>query len=197
MISKELALKSVLIIEDDKETMKHLLDILRVYFKKISYAFDGCDGLEHIERFHPDIIISDIKVPCLNGIAMVQNIKNDTYSPVVILSTAFSDKEYLLEALNINVDAYLIKPININTLIKKIEKGFYKATISDLKYKILSKREYEVFLDLAKGLKPSEIALKYSIKSKTISTYRIRIFEKMSFLTNADLISYAVKNNLI
>ena len=95
------------------------------------------------------------------------------------------------------MDAYLIKPINIEILIKKIEESAKDFISLDLRYKKLSVREYEVFLDLAHGLKPSEIARKYSIKAKTISTYRNRIFEKMLFKTNAELIAYAIKNKLI
>jgi DNA-binding NarL/FixJ family response regulator len=73
----------------------------------------------------------------------------------------------------------------------------YFLQIIRKQYKILSEREYEVFIDLAKGLKPAQIAQKYEIKSKTVSTYRNRIFEKMSFKSNADLVKYAIKNNLV
>ncbi len=197
MTSKKFSSMSVIVIEDNKETRKHLVDLLQIYFSTVSSAVDGCDGLEKIELLTPDIIISDIKMPCLNGIEMVKKVKTQSYKPIIILSTAFSDKEYLLEALDIRVDAYLIKPINIQILLSKIEESLYSFVSSDLKYKKLSGREFEVFLDLAKGLKPSEIAVKYSIKAKTISTYRNRIFEKMSFTTNAELIAYAIKNKFI
>ncbi len=197
MINQEFSSMSVIVIEDNKETRKHLVDLLQIYFGTVLFAVDGCDGLKKIELLTPDIIISDIKMPCLNGLELVKKVRSKDYDPIVILSTAFSDKEYLLEALNIRVDAYLIKPINIDTLIKKIENSLSHFTPLDLKYKKLSVREFEVFLDMAKGLKPSEIAFKYNVKAKTISTYRNRIFEKMSFSTNAELIAYAIRNKLI
>lgn len=197
MLSKELLNLSALIIEDNKYARNDLVDILHVYFKKISYAVDGCDGLEKIQLLAPDIIISDIKMPCLNGIDLVKKVKRENYKPIIILTTAFSDKEYLLAALDIKVDAYLIKPIKIDVLLNKIKESLNNSVAIDLKHKKLSAREYEVFLDLARGLKPSEVALKYNIKAKTISTYRNRIFEKMLFKTNAQLIAYAIKNNLI
>jgi len=197
MMNQEISKMSLLVVEDNKSTNKELVELLGFYFSNVISAIDGCDGVEQIGRYHPDIIISDIKMSCLDGIKMVRKVKNKNYKPIVILTTAFSDHKYLLEALDINVDAYLIKPIDIHVLMEKIKDNIEIAGQEDLRYTKLSKREYEVFIDLAKGIKASEIALKYNIKPKTVSTYRSRIFEKMSFVSNAELITYAVKNNLI
>jgi len=188
----------LLIVEDNESASKQLKDTLSLYFEKISIAVDGCDAMEKIKEFSPDIIVSDIRMPCLDGIEMIKRVKSKSYSPIIIITTAFSDSSYLLDALDMKVDAYLIKPIDIQQLMKKIEDSIgYVATNNDLRYKMLSVREYEVFLDLAQGIKPSEIASKYDIKAKTISTYRNRIFKKMGFSSNAELIAYAIKNNLI
>lgn len=188
---------SLLIVEDDKNTRKHLVSVLDLYFNKVLVATDGCEGLEKIEMFAPDVIISDIKMPYMDGIEMIKQVKNELYRPIIIFTTAFSDQKYLLDALELKVDAYLIKPINIKILLDKIEDSLDSLRVKDLRYKKLSAREYEVFLDLARGLKISEIAAKYNVKPKTISTYRNRIFEKMSFKTNAQLITYVIKNDLI
>lgn len=188
---------SLLVVEDDENTKKQLVELLKLYFSRVISAVDGCEGIEKIEEYYPDIIISDIKMSCLDGLEMVRKIKKQNYKPIVILTTAFSNQEYLLDALDVNVDAYLIKPIEIKRLMAKIEENIVLPEKKDLRYKKLSKREHEVFLDLARGLKASEIALKYDIKPKTVSTYRKRIFEKMSFGSNADLVTYAIKNGLI
>jgi len=197
MINPKLLSMSLLIVEDNDNARKQLIDTLSLYFNNIIFAKDGCEGIEQIKDFMPDIIVSDIKMPCLDGIDMVKKATNSSYKPIIIFTTAFSDQEYLLDALDLRVDAYLIKPINITTLINKIIESSDSLEINDLRYKRLSQREFEVFLDLAKGLKTSEIASKYEVKPKTISTYRNRIFEKMSFKSNAELITYAIKNNLI
>ncbi len=197
MMNQMLLSMSLLIVEDNENSRKQLVDVLELYFKKVIIAVDGCDGVEKIEKYTPDIIVTDIRMPCISGIDMVKKVKSDTYDPIIILTTAFSDREYLLDALDMKVDAYLIKPINIDILINKIEKSIKSVKTYDLRHKKLSQREYEVFLDLAKGLKPSEIAKKFDIKPKTVSTYRNRIFEKMAFKTNAELIAYAIKNDLI
>ena len=60
----------------------------------------------------------------------------------------------------------------------------------------LSKREFEVFIDISKGMKPGLIAQKYNVKAKTIGTYRKRILEKLNLHSNAELIRYAIKQDL-
>ena len=198
MNKQNLSSMSLLIIEDDKPTREHFHEVLEIYFAEVEVVRDGCEALSKIESFMPDIILSDIRMPCLDGISVIKNIKKeDNYQPIIIFCTAFSDKEYLLEAIDIKVDAYLIKPINIQDLLEKIKNALSSFNNINLKYKKLSIREYEVFIDLAKGYKPSEIAKKYGIKAKTISTYRQRIFTKMGFASNAELVSYAIKNQLV
>jgi len=194
---EKLARMSVVVVEDNANSREHIKDILQLYFDNVDSVQNGCEGLELIRKKKPDIIVTDIKMPCMDGIEMVKSVKSETYSPIVVITTAFSDKEYLLNAIDMKIDAYLIKPINITLLIEKIEENLHISTANDLRYKKLSQREFEVFLDLAKGLKASEIASKYGVKPKTISTYRNRIFDKMLFKTNAELVVYALKNNLI
>ena len=196
MNKKKFSSKTLLIIEDDMKAREHLFEILEIYFKQVLSFENGCEALENIETLMPDIILSDIKMPCMDGISFIKKVKQDSYKPIIILTTAFTKQEYLLEAIDIKVDGYLIKPININLLLEKIANALVSFKNINLKYKILSDREYEVFIHLSKGLKPSEIALKYGIKAKTISTYRIRIFEKMGFSSNAELVSYVIKNKL-
>jgi len=190
---------SLILIEDQKDTREQLESVLKLYFITVYTASDGCEGKRKIALYQPDIIITDIKMPCLDGISMVKEVQTPTYSPIIIFTTAFSEKEYLLEAIDLQALAYLIKPINIHLLLDKIEdlRDNKLGKNRDLKYKKLSKREFQVCVDLAQGLKPSVIAQKYNIKPKTVSTYRSRIFEKMGFESNADLINYMIKNNLL
>ncbi len=187
---------TLLLVEDHKQGNEVLSDILAFYFQEIDSAINGCEALEKIETFMPDIIVTDIEMPCLDGLSLIKKIKTDTYKPIIIVTSAFSDKDYLLDAIDIKVDGYLIKPISVKMLLEKIEMAISSFDNINLKYKKLSAREFEVFLDLSVGLKPLEIANKYNIKAKTVSTYRQRIFEKMGFKSNADLVSYVIKNRL-
>ena len=196
MNTEKLSTKTLVILEDELQAREYLYDILKLYFKEVISFCDGCEALDKIHDIMPDIVVSDIKMPCLDGISFMKKIVTKEYQPILILTTAFSDKEYMLDAIDLKVAGYLIKPINIDMLLDKIDNALISFDNINLKYKQLSKREYEVFIDISKGLKPSEISIKYDVKAKTISTYRRRIFKKMGFSTNAELISYRIKNKL-
>jgi len=193
---------SVLIVEDEAMAMDELKEILNIFFGYVHIAKDGCEGLELIDKFHPDIIITDIQMPCMDGLEMMSEAKKLSINSVFIFATAFSDTKYLLNAINNQAHAYLIKPINFDKLFEKIDNIVQTSDSKDISSvklldKELSSREHEVFLDIARGIKPSSIAQKYNVKAKTISTYRKRILEKMCLNSNAEIIRYALKNSLI
>ncbi|MEA3372451.1 MAG: response regulator transcription factor [Campylobacterota bacterium] len=198
---------SILIVEDMESVRNDLQEILTHYFGFVHSAKDGCEGLSAIEKYHPDIIISDIDMPCLNGLEMISEAKKINSHTIIICTTAFKDTDYMLDAIDLKIDGYLIKPVKVDELLVKIEDNLKHRVVekdgettllsSAQLHRELSQREYEIFMDLAKGIKPQHIAEKYGIKPKTISTYRIRIFEKMHMHSNAELTRYAVENNLL
>ena len=193
---------SILVVEDEANTRVELVELLELDFGFVYSAQDGCEGLEFIEKFHPDIIVTDISMPCMDGLDMMKEAKKSANGSIFIFTTAFNDSKYVLDALDNHAYAYLVKPVQFDALLKKINElvTSYKLLNNDsseVLHKILSSREYEVFLDIAKGIKPNSIALKYDVKPKTISTYRKRILEKMRFNSNAEIIHYAITNNLL
>ncbi len=148
-------------------------------------------------------------MPCMSGLEMMEAVKKTQSNAVFLFVSAFHDTKYLLSAIDLKSDAYIIKPVDFNLLLEKIDKALQDRAINNSKdnissmslqkhlHKSLSAREHEVFIDIAKGIKPNNIADKYSIKSKTISTYRKRILEKMSLNSNAEIIRYAIENRLV
>ena len=189
---------SILIIEDDDKARNYLNDILSLHFQVIYTAKDGCEGLELFQQYYPNILLTDIKMPCMDGLEVISTVKEQRQNILTFVCTAFSNKEYLLSAIDIKVDAYFIKPLKINQLLDKIQTHFHdEKSLLEQKHSILSKREYEVFLDIANGIKRNDIATKYNIKPKTVGTYRKRILEKMNFSSNADIITYVITNQLI
>lgn len=115
--------KKILIVDDDNDT----INILSYNFKKYGFTVfsekDGLSGLLSINFVNPDIIILDIMMPFLNGIAMAEQLKKDTrYNriPILFLSAA-STKTVEEVAVKIN-EHYLCKPVPFNTLLKKVKK---------------------------------------------------------------------------
>ena len=111
---------SILYVEDEENVRVMLSRFLKRFCNKLYVAQDGLRGLELYKEYQPDIVISDIKMPKMNGLEMIKEIKSIDYEQLVLLLSAHSDSEYLFEAININVDGYILKPIDLDVVKRKI-----------------------------------------------------------------------------
>ena len=109
-----------LYVEDDDFIRESFILMIKRYFKEVFVAENGKIGLELYQKHNPDIIISDIRMPVMDGIEMVSKIKELNPNAYVIFVTAFSDADYLKAAIELGVEGYLNKPIDRNLLIKKL-----------------------------------------------------------------------------
>ena len=121
----------ILIVEDDVVIRKQLQRILQKVFKNISVAVDGEDGFNTYKKGGIDIIVSDINMPHIDGLRMVEMIRqNDSEIPILFLS-AYSENDYFMKSIKLGVDGYLLKPININQLLDEIKKAISKIQLQD------------------------------------------------------------------
>ncbi|QKF83112.1 two-component system response regulator [Halarcobacter ebronensis] len=102
----------VLIVEDDEIARENAVEYLQDYFSNIFEASNALDALKIYETKKPDIIISDIQMPRLNGLEFIKRVRQKDKKVQIIVLTAFCDKEYLLKAIELQLVKYLIKPIN-------------------------------------------------------------------------------------
>jgi len=115
---------SVLYAEDDENVRKNYVLYLEKYFDEIYEASDGLEALRLYKDKKPSILLLDITMPGLNGLEVIKKIREvDETTPVIVLS-AHSHKEYLFEAIKLNLVDYLIKPINRNEFKEVIENSF-------------------------------------------------------------------------
>lgn len=188
---------TLLIVEDETDAREALKSMLELDFKYVYEAKNGCEGVELAQKHKPDIILTDIQMPCMTGTEMISEIRKSPAKVLVIFLSAYSDADILLQAIDLKADAYLIKPFLYKELLKKIDMNLSLLSFEEKPHSDLSKREYEVFIDIAKGVKPSDIASKYDLKPKTVGTYRKRILEKLNMKSNAELIKYALTQKLV
>ncbi|MDF1876375.1 diguanylate cyclase [Sulfurimonas sp. SAG-AH-194-L11] len=113
---------TILYVEDETATRKMLGDFISRFCGKLLTAKDGEEALEIYEQNSIDIIISDIKMPKINGIEMVEAIKKLNKEQLVIYTTAHIDSEYLFRAIELQVDGYISKPVDLDKLRFRIEK---------------------------------------------------------------------------
>ncbi|HEF9872683.1 TPA: response regulator, partial [Campylobacter coli] len=100
----------ILVVEDEVKIRESLVNVLSSRYSKVIGAQNGDEGLKKFKKFKPDLIITDIAMPIMDGLDMAKEIKeiaNDV--PIVVLS-AYSEKERLLRSIDIGIDKYLIKP---------------------------------------------------------------------------------------
>jgi diguanylate cyclase (GGDEF)-like protein len=111
---------SILYVEDEEGVHESLRRFIGRFASKLYVAKDGADGLEQFKTFRPELVISDIKMPMMDGITMVHEIKALVAEQPVIFTTAHSESGYFLEAIEMQVDGYILKPVDLDLLAKKI-----------------------------------------------------------------------------
>jgi len=112
---------SLLYVEDEENIREEMIEILGLDFEKIYSASNGKEGLELYFQHRPDVIISDIQMPVMDGISMSKEILSNNKDAKIILTTAFNEKTYIDEAMALGIHGYINKPIHIDELFKKIE----------------------------------------------------------------------------
>ncbi len=110
----------VLYIEDEPKLRERICIVLRMRFERVFTAANGSEGLEVFSRERPDIIVSDIKMPVMDGLEMTMHIREIAPEAPVILSTAFTETAYLLRAIELGVSAYVRKPLDCRHLVETI-----------------------------------------------------------------------------
>jgi DNA-binding response OmpR family regulator len=113
--------KTVLVVEDQRVIRENLAGMLRIFFKDVYTAINGIDGIDKAEEYFPDIIITDLKMPHMDGYEMLRELKERSCSAYTIIVSAHTDTELLIEAINNKVDRYIIKPVNEEKLFEAFD----------------------------------------------------------------------------
>lgn len=111
---------SVLYVEDDPEIRDLLSHFLARRVKQLDLAENGQEGLTAYLRGHYDIVVTDIKMPIMDGLEMAEHIKSQGKDVPIIVITAYSDRDYLIRAIDLGIDRYVTKPINADNLLNAI-----------------------------------------------------------------------------
>lgn len=220
---KQLQNYTVLCVEDEDGIRKRLVNTLKYYFKEVYEANNGEDGFDMYQEYKPSLIISDIEMPNQNGISMIEQIRQNDFDTIVIMITAYSNEEYLLELINLNINQYILKPVNSDSLLSGIIKAFgnslneiinfsenmyFDKTQMELFYNnelvSLRKRDKEFLLLLHRnrnGVVTYDLIEEYLWRDKSMSLSALKTFIKefrqripVDIITNVPQIGYKLLN---
>lgn len=195
--------------EGVKQIVKGLPEV-----KLIEEASDGNEAFSKICETKYDIVILDISMPGMSGLDLLQRMKDRDIHTKVLIFSFYPQEQYAIRAFKLGASGYLSKDSAFEELalaIRKICQGgkYISSALAEklifqepgkegrLPHELLSEREFQIMILLAKGKSVTEIAHNLYISDKTVSTYKMRVLEKMEMKTNADLTMYAIKNMLI
>jgi len=114
---------TVLYVEDDETTRLGVAEFLSSNVKSLFLASNGKEGFEAYKKYHPDIIITDIKMPVMNGMEMIKKIREINSEVSFIITTAYNETQYLIEAIELGVSQFLLKPLDESKLLEAIRKN--------------------------------------------------------------------------
>lgn len=114
---------TVLYVEDEEEVREAMAHFLGRRFAKVHVAANGEEGLALFKAHFHDVVVTDIKMPVMDGLAMAEAIKAIVLDVPIIVVTAYNETGFLLRAIEIGIDHYVKKPVDPNELIKAIQKS--------------------------------------------------------------------------
>lgn len=207
-----------IIIADDhkmiREGIRQLLE-LEGDIKVIDEASDGKECMKIISENVPDVLLLDINMPNMNGLQVLEEIKKNDMNIKVLILTIHNEIEYLLKAVEIGVNGYVLKDSESSVLKTAIFAIFHGETFIQpslapmLKEKslleqsvgkeenLLTKRELEVLKLIAEGLYNKEIAYKLTISEKTVKNHVSSIFKKIGVFDRTQAAVYAIRNSIV
>lgn len=116
---------NLLYVEDNEDVRRVTSMILEDYMDRIFLAKNGAEALEIFKTHNIDVVLTDILMPKMNGIELARKIRNSKTAPncPIIITTAHTEVNYLLEAIELRIDGYILKPLNVNNLLESIHKA--------------------------------------------------------------------------
>ena len=177
-------------------------------------AADGHEAMLVIKSEPCDVVLLDITMPNKNGLDVLKELHAESPRLPVLVLSMHGEDQYAIRVLRAGAAGYLTKdsaPAKLVQAIRKVVRGgkYVSPTLAErlvydlgpgsdkAPHEILSDREYQVLCMISSGKTVTEIAEELSLSVKTISTYRVRILEKLKMKNNAEITRYAIKEGLV
>ncbi len=197
-----------------REGIKQLLEF-DGSIEVIAQASDGVECLDKLKSVKPEVLLLDINMPNKSGIEVLEILKNSGSDIKVLILTVHNEVEYLLRAVDIGVDGYILKDSESSELKKAINsvikgENYIQSSLIPLlnsklisrdldkeKIEQLTKRELEVLIQVANGMFNKEIANSLDISERTVKNHISNIFKKIDVADRTQAAVFAIRNGII
>jgi two-component system invasion response regulator UvrY len=206
-----------IIIADDHAIVREGLKQILTKIQDLTVVAEAANGNELLEKVRAsswDVVLLDLNMPGLNGLDTLKQLRTERPGLHVLVLSMYPEEQYALRVLKAGACGYLTKvtvPEQLVDAIRAVSSGrkYISASLAErLAFEFetdfekpahgkLSDREYQVLLLIASGQSVKEIGAGLALSVKSISTYRTRVLQKMNMKNNADLIHYAIDNQLL
>jgi two-component system, NarL family, invasion response regulator UvrY len=206
----------ILIIDDHAVVRQGLKQILAEEFTQAVFgeAATAQEAIERVWKENWDVVVLDITMPGRSGLDVLKEIKKSRPRLPVLMLSMHPEDQFAVRLLKIGASGYMTKESAPNELVGAVKKvmaggryvspalaekmaSYLAIDVQAAPHERLSDREFLVLRQIASGKTPTIIARELGLSVKTISTYRMRILEKMSMTNNAELTHYAIQNQLV
>ena len=177
-------------------------------------AGDGYEAMNAVKGNPCDVVLLDITMPNKNGLDVLKQIRAESPRLPILVLSMHAEDQYAIRVLRAGAAGYLTKesaPAKLIQAIRKVVRGgkYVSQTLAEklvfdldtdvdkVPHESLSDREFQVLCMIASGKTVGEIAEELALSVKTISTYRVRILEKLQMKNNAEITRYAIKQGLV
>jgi DNA-binding NarL/FixJ family response regulator len=201
---------NVLYVEDERVTREKISALLRRRVGNLALAGDGVEGLDAFKSHPASLVITDIQMPRLDGLAMAKEIRRRDPSVMIVVTTAFEQPDYLGQAISIGIAHYVTKPIQLErfefallSCAHRLQSAGSPQAGSTLageereKLEQLTSREREVLASVGRGLASHEIGQLLGISPRTVNTHLANIMGKVGMHKSNALAAFAVRAGLL
>lgn len=207
----------VLLADDHRIFLEGLKSLLEEEFEIVAMVEDGRTLVDQVEKHRPDIVVSDVSMPQLNGIEATLQIKKIDPEVKVILLTMHGDATYATRGFDAGASGYVMKQAATHELVTAIKEAMRGRTYvtpmiagelirtyresgdikpDDIRGK-LTPRQREVLQLIAEGMSTKEVADKLNISARTVEFHKYRMMQDLNLDTSTELIHFAIKHGII
>lgn len=203
---------TILLVDDDVGTRLSISDYLELSGYSVITANDGQEALAMVEEFHPDLMVTDIVMPRMNGYELVRQVRQKPrfrLLPVILLTARTRTQERIL-GYQSGCDLYLPKPFELeelgaairnllarSQLIQSAYNTSYPSTATVELISELTPREQEVLELLTHGFSNAEMGQKLHLSPRTVEKYVSSLLRKTATNNRAELVRFAIKHGLV